>query len=116
MKHFTLNEFECQCGCGEKPMQPSFLNAIDKARDAAGVPFVITSGYRCAEHNAAVGGVENSAHVKGCAADIACSSSTQRFAIICGLLTAGFSRIGIADGFVHCDNDKNKPEGVIWTY
>jgi len=32
-------------------------------------PMTITSGYRCAELNAAVGGVSDSAHLYGCAAD-----------------------------------------------
>ena len=37
---------------------------------AVGVPVVITSGTRCRRHNAAVGGVYNSLHLTGSAADI----------------------------------------------
>jgi len=28
----------------------------------------------------------------------------------------GFNRIGIADTFIHVDDDRNKACGVIWTY
>jgi hypothetical protein len=37
-------------------------------------PLIITSGYRCPELNKKVGGVADSAHVKGLAADIVCPS------------------------------------------
>ena len=36
----------------------------------------ITSGYRCPELNAAVGGASNSAHLFGCAADFVCTAAT----------------------------------------
>jgi hypothetical protein len=31
-------------------------------------------------------------------------------------MKAGFNRIGIADTFIHVDNDPGKAENVIWTY
>jgi len=54
--------------------------------------------------------------MKGCAADIACRGSRDRFIIVTALLEAGFDRIGIGDGFVHCDTDWEKPSNVIFTY
>jgi len=39
-------------------------------RDEIGKPIKINSGYRSPEHNKSVGGVKNSMHVKGKAADI----------------------------------------------
>jgi uncharacterized protein YcbK (DUF882 family) len=35
-----------------------------------GKPIIINSGFRCEEVNKAVGGVHNSRHLSGCAADI----------------------------------------------
>lgn len=97
-------------------MYGSFLTRLDNAREFAGVPFVINSGYRCPKHNAEIGGVDDSSHVWGVAADIAARTSDQRFHILRGLLLAGFRRIGFGDGFLHADTDEDKPQDVIWTY
>lgn len=43
---------------------------LDPLRQAYGKPVYINSGYRCAELNRAVGGVSNSYHLTGCAADL----------------------------------------------
>ena len=45
-------------------------NVLDPLREWYGKPIYVNSGYRCPELNKAVGGVENSFHVFGCAADI----------------------------------------------
>lgn len=43
---------------------------LDPARRKLGKPIVVNSGFRCPIHNTAVGGVYNSQHVSGQAADI----------------------------------------------
>ena len=43
---------------------------LDPLREHWGLPIRVTSGYRCPELNAEVGGVEDSYHMDGCAADI----------------------------------------------
>lgn len=45
---------------------------LQPLRTAWGKPLAINSGYRCPELNRAVGGVPDSQHVKGEAADVAC--------------------------------------------
>ena len=45
-------------------------NVLDNLRDGWGRPIIVTSGYRCKELNAAVGGARYSQHLKGQAADI----------------------------------------------
>ena len=45
-------------------------HVLDPLREWYGKPIYVNSGYRCPELNKAVGGVENSYHVSGCAADI----------------------------------------------
>lgn len=116
MQHFTISEFDCPCGECQSNMDEGFLSLLDEARDRAGVPFGINSGYRCPEHNEAVGGSPTSSHLIGKAADISCTRSTERHRIIHALLTVGINRIGIRKDFIHCDTDKNKPSGVIWMY
>lgn len=49
---------------------------LQPLRDKFG-PIIITSGYRCNAVNKAVGGVDNSYHKKGMAADIRIASQTQ---------------------------------------
>jgi len=114
LKYFKLSEFDDAPGTG-KNMKKEFLTKLDKARAIADVPFKITSGYRSKETNKRVGGVSTSSHLKGLAADISCKDSSTRQKIVNGLIQAGFTRIGIADTFIHCDTDKDKND-AIWLY
>lgn len=45
-------------------------NVLDPLREWYGKPITVNSGYRCPRLNEAVGGVEDSQHVRGEAADI----------------------------------------------
>jgi zinc D-Ala-D-Ala carboxypeptidase len=122
MRNFNLKEFDSPdlSGSGLN-MDKDFLSMLDNARDIAKTPFRITSGYRTKEHNIAIykklgkKPIESS-HLKGVACDIACSDSRARFLIINALLEAGFTRIGIANNFIHVDSDCEKSQNVIWTY
>lgn len=117
MKHFQLSEFDSPDAPGSgRFMQPSFLAMLDQARERAGFPFVIQSGFRTLEHNKEVEGSEDSSHLRGCASDVRARSSRERFAIVKAAIEAGFRRIGIAKSFVHLDNDPTLPPNVIWLY
>ena len=50
---------------------------LDPLRELWGGPIVVTSGYRTKELNKAVGGVSNSHHTLGCAADITVGSISK---------------------------------------
>lgn len=115
-KYFSLSEFDSpDLPNSGVNMDSDFLQMLDSARDISGIPFKITSGYRTEVHNAKVGGVANSSHLRGYAADIACGSGSDRWKIIDSLIKAGFNRIGVAKTFVHVDNDPDK-SSAIWTY
>lgn len=116
-EYFKASEFDSADapGSGEM-MDEDFISILNHARKLAGVPFSISSGYRTPEHNLKVGGVADSAHTKGKACDIAVGSGGDRYTILKAVMTAGFNRIGIAKGFIHVDNDTDKPAHVIWTY
>ena len=73
-EHFAKNEFTCHCGCGQggDKMHPRLIELLEQLRaNIGGIPLNVNSAYRCPSHNAAVGGVRNSQHVQGTAADIA---------------------------------------------
>ena len=121
LKYFKLSEFDSPDALGSgKNMKKVFLKKIDKARDIAGVAFNITSGYRTPQHNESLKeqgykASSNSSHLKGLAADISCSDSGTRQKIVNGLIMAGFTRIGIANTFIHCDCDSSKND-ALWLY
>lgn len=114
MRYFKIDEFNCECGKNE--MDKEFVEQLDKVREYALTPFVISSGWRCLKHNKEVGGSEISPHLKGLAADIVVRDSRQRYKILLGLIGTGFNRIGLGENFVHVDCDKTKPSNVIWIY
>lgn len=54
------------------------VNVLQPLRDHFGEPIVVTSGYRCAAVNRAVGGSMTSFHASGCAADIRFEKKSER--------------------------------------
>ena len=75
-KYFSDEELACKC-CGGLPpkgIDPKLYELLDRIREYFGVPIYINSAYRCPHHNAVVGGVPNSQHVQGIAADIDASA------------------------------------------
>ena len=82
--------------------------------DLAGIPFPLSSAYRCPKHNKAVGGVPTSSHTRGYAVDIRCVDSHSRFVMLQALLEAGFRRIELAPTWIHVDNDPDKPRDVAF--
>lgn len=104
LKNFTLDEFKCPC-CGRNDMELMFLRKLDLARDLAGVPFKITSAFRCEKHNDNVGGEEDSRHLIGEAVDIRARSQEARGRIIKACHEVGLVSFSISKnpGFIHVD-------------
>lgn len=105
-----------------KGLDPELVQRLDNTRDAAGVPFEITSGYREGD---------DKSHGRRLAADLGCSTSYRRMRIVKSAVTLGahctncgsaniawdgtaFRRIGIYDRHVHLDIDKKLPQDVLW--
>jgi len=99
----------------EANMNKNFLFVLDEAREFAGIPFVINSAYRSPNHPLSVKN-PSSSHIKGLAVDIKANDNATRFKIVEALISVGFTRIGIADTFIHVDLDFDKRQNIIWTY
>lgn len=73
-EHFDSSEFACKCGCGGMDngagVNPKLVQVLERMRQYIGKPLVLSCAYRCPAHNAEVGGVSNSQHVFGTAADV----------------------------------------------
>ena len=122
-KYFKWSEFDCNSGKakGIDNMNFEFVTLLDKAREIAGIPFKVNSGFRTPEYNIELAKrgfkvAKNSPHMKGMAADISTTTSRQRYKVMSALMEVGFKRIGIGEGFIHCDNDGSKSQDIIWTY
>ena len=114
-ENFSRSEFACKC-CGEQiEMNADLIKSLQKLRTIYGKPITINSGYRCPEHNKAVGGVNDSEHVTGEAVDISCTTSQLRYELV-ELSLCRFQRIGIAKTFLHFGVGKAKSQDVIWVY
>jgi uncharacterized protein YcbK (DUF882 family) len=93
---------------------PELVEKLERARELADTPFVITSGLRTVSHNANIGGVSRSAHLTGEAADLACGTAEARLRMLRGILAAGFTRIEVGTMHIHVDVSKTLPQNVCW--
>lgn len=107
-RHFEPFEFACRCGCGAQSVSAALVLRLDAVRVIYGRRIFVTSGRRCAKHNAspAVEGSENSRHLIGCAADVRPEDGAP-LAELAALLALFFSApadefiVYPAKGFIH---------------
>ena len=119
IRYFRPAEFDCLTmeGTGREFMQLSFVALLDEVRHRCGFAITVSSGYRTHEHNDTLANASpNSSHLYGWAADVVCSSSHQRFAIVSAAIAVGISRVGIGAGFIHLDADPKKVDRLCWLY
>ena len=89
MKYFTIQELTASAtaqreGIDNTPTPSAYHllyvlveQLLDPIREAWGKPIVVSSGYRCKELNTLIGGVKNSHHMLGCAADLIAGSKAE---------------------------------------
>lgn len=89
-EHFAWSEFACDCvrpgydfgwcngfpatDYGEHSMSPDLIAMIEQLRVNIGAPITVNSGVRCPDCNSYWGGVPDSLHLLGEAADLYCPS------------------------------------------
>lgn len=112
--NFTASEFACHgkgC-CTTSKIDEKLANYLQKIREHFGECVTITSGYRCAKHNRAVGGATSSYHAKGMAADIVVEgvapAEVAKYAESIGILGIGLYETDKDGHFVHVDTRTKK--------
>lgn len=123
---FFLWEFACPCGCGfgSKPEDVSedLVYRLNIVRYLYGQAMVVTSGARCRNYNARIGGVPDSAHTphpkdgKCYAADIRVRLGADRYHLLHLAKQVGIVRVGLDVGFIHLDVSDVLPSPTLWTY
>lgn len=112
-KYFDRSEFADKIS-GANKIDPKLIRLLDQAREIAGVPFIINSGYRDENHPESLSN-PTSSHIKGLAVDIAVNSQ-NRDQILSALKQVGFTRFGFGSSFIHVDIDTAKTQRVAWFY
>ncbi|MBU4348909.1 DUF882 domain-containing protein [bacterium] len=101
--YFNLSEFVCPC-CNLVMLHPKLLVKLVELRNILERPVYITSGYRCSGYNRKVGGVTNSYHCIGLAADVKVDD-TNLIELLEVCENIDFNGIGFYEkkGFLHLD-------------
>lgn len=100
-------------------MDQGLVDKLDLLRDRLGLPIDISSSYRDPDHNASVGGVQDSQHLTGHAVDLILpSDGAYHYQIVKLAYEVGFTGIGERRqtghaGMLHLDN-RSVPSK--WTY
>lgn len=128
--HYKPRELACPC-CGWVDVDVALMRALEALRVDLGEPIIVTSGYRCAVHNRAVGGVPHSQHRYGRAADIRPGDKRRAYQLIALAMRRGlFTGYGLRErrppgNLIHLDiGAPTPPKGytgpsprpIFWTY
>ncbi len=122
LRYFQLSEFACK-HCGQNLIDHAFVQELDDLRHNLGLPLVISSGYRCPEHNSKVSSTGRTGpHTTGRAADIAVSHG-RAYEVLQAAMLMKFTGIGVnqkgSARFIHLDNLPNapgQPRPTVWSY
>ena len=109
--NFKIKEFACKDGSDEIKIDEELVEKLQIIRSYFGVPVNINSAYRTPSHNAAVGGVKNSNHVLGKAADIVVKGVSPK-TVAEFAKKIGFRGVGLYKDFTHVDT---RDKTAYWT-
>ncbi len=102
--NFQVKEFACKDGSDKILIDNELVLVLQKVRDYFGKPVTINSAYRNASYNRKIGGVSNSQHTMGTAADVVISGvKAEEVAKYAEYIMGNKGGIGLYNGFVHVD-------------
>jgi len=111
--HFSKAELACHC-CGQLKIDTALVDGLEQLRALAGKPVVVHDAYRCPTHNQQVGGVSDSEHTRGNAADVSIPGLSLQQMYELALQVPVFLQggIGVYDSsFLHLDT---RPHTARW--
>lgn len=101
-ENFVLGEFASGDGADTVVVHPVLVDGLQRVRDYFGKSVIVNSGFRTIEHNAAIGGVDDSRHLWGGAGDIVVPG-VSRIEVQSHVETMGWGGIGFYYTFTHLD-------------
>lgn len=121
VRYFTSEEMACSC-CGVERMDGDFMHALDDVRRDLNKPLLVSSGYRCAAHNAAVSTTgPHGPHTTGRAVDVLVYGK-DAYEVLSLALVHRFTGIGVSQRgphgsrFLHLDMVDEPGRPWIWSY
>jgi len=103
-------------------MDAEFIAKLDKLRAKFGKPLIVSSGWRCPEHNNAVSETgSNGPHTTGLAVDFLIAGEDAYRLLACAL-SMGFQGIGVKQSgimgarFLHLDMLVSELRPRVWSY
>lgn len=110
----VIGQLRCPCAaCEGNAASPTVVDALmgkllameGMLRNETGkeVDLYVTSGVRCAAHNASVGGAPDSQHLLGHAADLYSADSESHYLLVDAAISAGVPFIELAPHHIHVD-------------
>ena len=107
--NFKVIEFACNDGSDKILIDTELVNILQKIRTYFNKSVIINSAYRTSAYNKKVGGVSNSQHTLGTAADIVVSNINPKdVAIYIESIMPNTGGIGLYKDFVHIDTRKTR--------
>lgn len=111
--NFKVSEFACKDGSDAVLVAPRLVMVLQTIRDHFGAAVTINSGYRTPQYNTKVGGVAQSQHCYGTAADITVKGQTpEAVAAYARTIMPDWGGVGIYKSFTHIDVRETKAD---WT-
>jgi|AntAceMinimDraft_13_1070369.scaffolds.fasta_scaffold00150_4 hypothetical protein len=104
----TQSEIDCKCDratCTHTLFTADNYDSFKMTRLDYGSPIYITSGYRCNQHNKAIGGVPRSNHALGDGLDLVPSDGDLDF--LEDVARDHYEFVLRYETFIHCDNRLN---------
>ena len=108
--NFKVREFRSKCGSDEILIEDKLVKLLQLMRDKFGV-INISSAYRTPAYNKKVGGVSNSQHLYGLAADITIQDTSRLLEAAQYAEKIGFTGVGLDDKYefyMHVDTRAKK--------
>jgi len=119
---FTPKEMACK-HCNTVKVDETFMDELQNLRDQFGAGLIVTSGYRCPDHNASVSSTgRNGPHTTGRAVDLGVMGGVA-MDVVRIALDLDFTGLGVnqkgSGRFIHLDTLENAdgcPRQWMWSY